>query len=205
MSALLGGGAYFLQPQGGLTASRVLISWNTFTVLFLVLAWIWMTGQKAKQISSRYQEEDESAPVILLVVVFAALASLVAITALLSSVKQAGDTERAWRMGLAALTVASSWALVATMFTLHYADLFYRSRAGAADKPLAFPRTTHPVFSDFAYFAFTIAAARQTSDVSTAQGTIRKVVLLQSVVAFIFNLAILGFAINVTAGILGGN
>lgn len=184
--------------------SRVLVGWNTFTVLFLILAYAWMVGQTSKQISTHYEEEDETAPVILLFVVVGALLSLVAIVAQLASIEHAGDTERAYRIALAAVTVASSWLLVATMFTLHYANLYYRARSASEDRPLAFPKTPQPVFADFAYFSFTIAAACQTSDVSTAQGSIRRVVLVQTVVSFVFNLAILGFAVNVTAGILGG-
>lgn len=203
-SMLVGVAAFFVLPVGWPFVSRVLVSWNTFTVLFLVLAYLWMVGKTPKQIGSRYEQEDESAPVILLIVVVAALLSLVAIVAQLASIKHADDTEGAYRMALAALTVASSWLLVATMFTLHYADLFYRARSASEDRPLSFPKTPQPVFVDFAYFSFTIAAACQTSDVSTAQGTIRKVVLLQTIVSFVFNLAILGFAVNVTAGILGG-
>jgi uncharacterized membrane protein len=60
-----------------------------------------------------------------------------------------------------------------------------------------------PAFWDFAYFSFTIAAACQTSDVSTTNVAVRKVVIAQTLVSFFFNLSILGFAINVTAGLIG--
>jgi uncharacterized membrane protein len=202
-SAVAGICAYFTMPHDWQQLTRVLIGWNTFSLLFLILACIWMTDQSARQISSRYEEEDETAPVILLVVIVAALLSLIAIVMQLASIKSASGGERALHILLAALTVATSWVLVGTMFTLHYADLFYRARSASQERPLAFPKTAAPVFSDFAYFAFTIAAACQTSDVSTAQGPIRRVVLAQTIVSFVFNLAILGFAINVTAGILG--
>lgn len=203
-SALFGTAIFCALPRDWQLLTRILCGWNTFTVLFLVLAGVWMAGQSPSQIGSRYEQEDESAPVILLVVVVAALLSLVAIVAQLAAIKHADGTERTYRMALAALTVASSWLLVATMFTLHYANLFYRGRTVPETRPLAFPKTPQPVFADFAYFSFTIAAACQTSDVSTSAGTIRKVVLAQTIVSFVFNLAILGFAINVTAGLLGG-
>jgi uncharacterized membrane protein len=86
------------------------------------------------------------------------------------------------------------------MFTVHYADMFYSADADHA--PLLFPDTPEPVFWDFAYFSFTIAAACQTADVSTRQAGIRRVVIAHSIISFLFNLAILGFAINVTAGLL---
>ncbi len=112
-----------------------------------------------------------------------------------------GNTEKCVRIALAGLTVIDSWILIPAMFTLHYADMFYSAEPDS--RPLEFPDKGEPVFWDFAYFAFTIAAACQTADVSTAQGPIRKVVLAHSVLSFFFNAAILGFAINVTAGLLG--
>lgn len=203
VSTIVGLAAYLAMPEDWARLTRVLIAWNTFSVLFLILVFVWMVGKTAKEIGARYAQEDEAAAVILLVVIVAALLSLIAIVAQLASIKSAAGHERIFHIGLAALTVATSWLLVGTMFTLHYADLFYRARSASEEKPLSFPRTALPTFSDFAYFSFTIAAACQTSDVSTAQGTIRRVVLAQTIVSFVFNLAILGFAINVTAGILG--
>ncbi|MDE2053020.1 MAG: DUF1345 domain-containing protein, partial [Gammaproteobacteria bacterium] len=76
--------------------------------------------------------------------------------------------------------------------------------APSKDRPLAFPRTEMPSFWDFAYFSFTIAAACQTADVSTTQASIRRVVILHEIVSFAFNVAILGFAINITAGLIAG-
>jgi uncharacterized membrane protein len=86
------------------------------------------------------------------------------------------------------------------MFTVHYADMYYS--AVTDEQPLLFPETREPVFWDFVYFSFTIAAACQTADISTRKVGIRRVVVVQSIIAFLFNVAILGFAINVTAGLL---
>jgi uncharacterized membrane protein len=112
-------------------------------------------------------------------------------------------TERAAHFALAALTLVNSWILVPTMFTTHYADMFYSAKEG--DRPLRFPETPLPVFWDFVYFSFTIAAACQTADVSTLNAGVRKAVIAQTLISFLFNASILGFAINVTAGLIGGN
>jgi uncharacterized membrane protein len=89
------------------------------------------------------------------------------------------------------------------MFTTHYADMFYS--VNDDDRPLRFPNTPMPVFWDFAYFSFTISAACQTADVSTEHASIRKVVIAHTLISFLFNASILGFAINVTAGLIGAN
>jgi uncharacterized membrane protein len=193
---------FFVLPVHLSLVARVLMSWNGGAILFLVWVFVWMSNCTAEQLYMRYKEEDETAALILVVVTCAALLSLVAIVLLLSTVKQVAGTERVLHIGLAALTVVTSWLLVPTMFTLHYADAFYS--AGDDDRPLLFPQTLRPVFWDFAYFSFTIAAACQTADVSTANTSIRKTVLAHSVIAFVFNASILGFAVNISAGLLSG-
>jgi len=71
------------------------------------------------------------------------------------------------------------------------------------NKVLLFPdKIALPGYWDFAYYAFTIAVAAQTADVGTGNTSVRKISLLQAVLSFIFNLAILGLSINVGAGLM---
>jgi uncharacterized membrane protein len=199
-SLLVGTALFFVLPQGWSPLSRILVCWNGGVALFLVLLFFWMRALTPQQICSKYIEEDESAPFILIGVVLAAILSLIAIVEPLANLKSVTGAERAAHFALAATTLASSWILVPTMFASHYADLFYS--APEAQRPLRFPDTPMPVFWDFAYFSFTIAAACQTADVSTMSADIRRIVLGHTVVSFLFNAAILGFAINVTAGLI---
>jgi uncharacterized membrane protein len=199
ISTVVGVVLFFVLPTQWGTLARVLVAWNAGVMLFLTWVFAWMRSCSAEQLYKKYKEEDESAVMILGVVTCAALLSLVAIIALLSTVKQVTGFERAAHVALAAFTVMNSWLLVPTMFTLHYADAFYS--ATEDDRPLLFPQTQRPVFWDFAYFSFTIAAACQTADVSTANTEIRRTVLVHSLIAFIFNASILGFAVNISAGL----
>jgi uncharacterized membrane protein len=203
ISLAVGGVIFFFLPQHWSTLSRVLVCWNFGVALFLALIFVWMTSLTAEQICSRYIEEDESAPIILAVVTIAALLSLVAIVEPLANLKHAVGAERVAHFALAALTLVNSWILVPTMFTTHYADMFYS--ASEEDRPLRFPETPMPVFWDFAYFSFTIAAACQTADVSTLNAAARRAVITHTLISFLFNASILGFAINVTAGLIDGN
>jgi uncharacterized membrane protein len=202
ISATGGAVVFFFLPAGWSTISRVLIGWNCGVDLFLILIYFWMTSLTAEKICSRYIEEDETAPFILAVVTAAALLSVVAIVEPLATIKQVSGAARIAHFALAALTLINSWVLVPTMFTTRYADMFYS--AAEDERPLLFPKTPMPVFWDFAYFSFTIAAACQTADVSTMNAGVRKVVIAHAVISFLFNASILGFAINVTAGLIGG-
>jgi len=196
----LGAASFFVLPHSLTYITRLLVSWDFGVMLFLLLIFVWMRGLTAEQLYAHYVEEDPSAPIILVAVIGAALLSLLAIVEPLATLRHAAHGERIWRFALAAGTLTGSWLLVPTMFTMHYADLFYS--ASASERPLAFPRTEMPDFWDFAYFSFTIAAACQTADVSTTEAGIRRVVILHEIISFAFNVAILGFAINITAGLI---
>lgn len=167
------------------------------------MMFVWMTRLSAEEICTKYIEEDESAPIILVVVILAALLSLIAIIEPLATLKHATGAQRIAHFALATATLVNSWILVPTIFTTHYADMFYSAKA--ENRPLKFPETPMPVFWDFAYFSFTIAAACQTSDVPTLNTDVRKTVIAHTVISFLFNASILGFAINVTAGLIGAS
>lgn len=202
ISCLLGTALFFFLPPQWSAITRILVCWDCGVGLFLILIYSWMTRLSAERIRSRYVEEDQSEQFILIIIVCAALLSVVAIVEPLASLRRVTGTARLAHIALAAVTLVNSWLLVPTIFTTHYAGMYYS--AAEDERPLSFPRTAMPVFWDFAYFSFTIAAACQTSDVSTTNAAVRKVVILQTLVSFFFNLAVLGFAINVTAGLIGG-
>ena len=190
---------FFVLPTQLPVITRVLVSWNVGVLLYVTLVLWWMRRQNAEAICAHYKDEDQAAPVILMVSIIAAILAMVSIVGLLAMLDQLNPAQRSLHLTLAAFTVIDSWLLIPTMFTMHYADMFYSAAPDA--RPLQFPDTPMPAFWDFAYFSFTIAVACQTADVSTRPGTIRKVLIVHSVLSFFFNVAILGFAINVTAGL----
>jgi uncharacterized membrane protein len=203
IAVIVGDVLFFLLPAHWSPLSRVLVSWNCGVALFLALIYLWMTSLTAEQICSRYMEEDSSAHFILVLVTLAALLSLIAIVEPLATIRHVAGRERIAHFALATMTLIDSWLLVPTIFTTYYADVYYS--ADQQHRPLRFPDTDMPVFWDFAYFSFTIAAACQTADVLTTRWSIRKVVLAHELISFLFNASILGFAINVTAGLIGGS
>ncbi len=193
---------FFLLPAHWATMIRLLVCWNTAVLTFLISVFGSMSNLSAEQLSERYRDEDETAPVILVISIIASISAIVSIVAFPAMLREVGAAEKPLRIALVALTVIDAWMLIPTMFTLHYVDMFYSSTPDA--RPLRFPGTQTPTFWDFAYFSFTIAVAFQTADVTTTPGAIRKVLIAQSVLSFLFNAAILGLAINVTAGLAGG-
>lgn len=54
-------------------------------------------------------------------------------------------------------------------------------------------------FRPFLYFAFTLAVASQTADVAVTSQPMRRLVVVQSLLSFGFNTAILAFTVNIAA------
>jgi uncharacterized membrane protein len=90
-----------------------------------------------------------------------------------------------------------SWALIHTIFALHYAHEFYDEIAGGG---LAFPGDDkEPDYWDFVYFSFVIGMTSQVSDVGITSKQIRRTAAAHGVVAFFFNAALLALTINLAA------
>ena len=80
---------------------------------------------------------------------------------------------------------------------LHYAHGYYvQDESGGDCRGLDFPGTRTPDYGDFAYFAFTLGMTFQTSDVAISSPATRRVVLLHTFAAFVFNIGVIAFTIN---------
>jgi uncharacterized membrane protein len=193
--------AYLLPTHVGAVA-RGLISWNVTTWTYLLLVGWLMTRSDHHRVRYVALQEDQTALAVLAIMSLGALASVVAIVFELASVGKLPFSQRLFHYLLTGFTVVGSWCMVATIFTFHYAVLFYKSPCDA--RALGFPdREPEPDYWDFLYFSFTIAVAAQTSDIAVLSRTARKAVLAQSVLAFFFNAAILGLSVNIAASAVG--
>lgn len=184
------------------TVTRVLIGWDIAVWLYLLLMGWLMTRASRAQVRAIAEREDETGLLVLVVLSAAAVASLVAIVMELSTSKGIPDNIRIAHYLLTGATVLGTWLFIGTLFTFHYARLFYQ--ASGDRRPLFFPENEpNPDYWDFLYFSFTIAAASQTGDVNLMTGQMRKTALAQTILSFFFNVSVLGFAINIAAGLVG--
>ena len=94
-----------------------------------------------------------------------------------------------------------SWFLVHTTFGMRYAHLYYGDSKTNKGSGLDFPGTDEPDFIDFAYFSFVLGMTFQVSDVEISSRKIRRLSLLHSLIAFIFNTVIVALTINALAGL----
>ena len=136
---------------------------------------------------------------LLILIGFSALAALGGIIAELGGAKSTAGTEAGLQIACGMLTIVLSWVFVHTIFTLHYAHEFYGEGRDHRTGGMLFPDDQDPDYWDFTYFAFTVGMCAQVSDVTVSSKAIRRTVLAHSVIAFLFNAALLALTVNIAA------
>lgn len=180
---------------------RALIGWNSGVWSYLlIMAWTMFRADHSR-VRAIAERQDESGGAVLGAVVVGAILSVYAIVTELANMKEAAEHVKALHYGFTALTVIGSWLLVGVMYCFHYAHIYYTASKHAL--PLEFPdQHTQPNYWDFLYFSFTLSVAVQTSDVTVRTRAMRKLVLGHCVLAFFFNLVILGLSVNIAASLV---
>jgi uncharacterized membrane protein len=201
LSMVLGGVLALLWPGASNAVTRALFGWNVAVWLYLALAGWMMVHADHHSLRRAAQAQAESIATVLAMVCLACVVSLVGAVAELSAARVPG-ARHAWPHVLfACVTVAGSWLLLPTVFALSYASRYHGSAGGSG---LRFPEgdaDLRPDYGDFLYVAFTIAMAAQTADVCVTSSPMRRLVLLQALLSFAFNTAILAFTINLAASL----
>lgn len=201
LATVAGIAAGFLVPNAPTLVTRCLLGWNLGVWLYLALVGVMMMRSDRDRLKRVAIAQAEGARTVLVVVALAALFSLGAVVVELSAAKGVDSRHALRHIGLALSTVVSSWLLLPILFCLNYASSFHADPSGTG---LGFPEADaefEPDYGDFLYFSFTVAVTAQTSDVAVTTRSMRRLVLLQSVLSFVFNTMILAFTINMAASL----
>jgi uncharacterized membrane protein len=174
--------------------------WNAAALGFLLTTWpiiIQADGSRAPQFALREDQTQGSARVLL---VGASVASLLGAGYALDLAGQESGPRRLLLIGAAVLTVVLSWCVINTVYTLRYADQYFRSKPGG----IAFGTEDgqqHPGYRDFAYVAFTIGMTYQVSDTALRDPQIRRTVLVHAVLSYVFGVVIVAGSVNLISGL----
>lgn len=181
----------------------VLAGWDAAAAGFLAVAWGVIRradGARTRDLATR---EDETRQTAAALVVGSSVASLLAVAKALAAAGSKVGGERHAYVAAALVTVVLSWTVVNTLYTLRYADIYY---GHPGDRGVEFGGPAEPEslpdYRDFAYLAFTIGMCYQVSDQTLRNRQLRRVVLVHSVVSYVFGVVIIASAINAVAGLL---
>jgi uncharacterized membrane protein len=184
------------------TLEKVLFSYNFFQWIYLFSLLFLIFKSKSADIKKLAMAQDESTSFVLPFSSMASIITLAAIGVELSSAKETHGVLKSIHLALPAITLIGVWALLPTLFAIHYAHMYYLAK-DEKNRPMTFPDSPdHPDYFDFLYFSVTVALTSQTSDTAITSSIGRKIVLMQSIVAFLFNTSILALGINVAASLL---
>lgn len=176
----------------------VLVGWDALAATFV--AWVWVTvarftPDQTRDLATREDDGRVATPILLL---SASVVSLVGVGLALFKASNANTSGQASLTVASVLTVALSWLVVHTVFTLRYAHEYYTAPVGGID----FKSDDDPDYQDFAYLAFTIGMTFQVSDTDVQGRKVRRTVLKHSLLSYLFGSVILAVVINVIAGIV---
>jgi len=189
-----GGITYLSIPELGLRHG-VMAAFDVAVIFFFIICAPLLTHESERMRISACRNDANRAVLLLLSVAV----SFVILAAIATELMQ-GDARHPYTLGLIVGTLALGWLFSNFIYALHYAHLFYSEKDGGDSRGIEFPETKEPDYFDFLYFSICLGMTFQTSDVTITNGKVRQVVTLHCLAAFVFNLGVLGFTINVLGG-----
>jgi len=173
------------------------VGWDGAAITLLVWTWLTIWPMNADEASAHATREDPGRAASDVLLLSAAVASLAAVGFFLLQASSAKPPTQDILAALGVGTVALSWFVVHTVFTLRYAMLYYTGPDGGVD----FNQSAAPRYGDFAYLAFTIGMTFQVSDTDLQTPTIRATALRHALLSYLFGAVILATTINLVAGL----
>lgn len=175
----------------------LLAGWDAFAFVLagLILLDFFRHSHSAKQTAMIAGQDDMGSKALDTIVLVAGFASIIAV-AMLMSAKDSGLSHAVFGL----MSIMLSWLVIHLIYTLRYAHLYYKNQRGGID----YNSNEKPVFTDFAYLAFTIGMTYQVSDTSITDSEIRKTALFHAVVSFIFGVVIIASTINTVVSLANG-
>ena len=211
LGLVAGGLGAWLAPASMAPLARAVAGWDGFAATNLALIVLGMRLVDTDAIRRVAASKDLPRTVAFVVVIGGAMASLLAVVGLLSTLKNLPEEAKALHLALGVGAVALAWALVHCVFTLRYAHAYYDADDQGHDEGgLVFPDDIgkdckdklQPNYLDFAYFAFVVGMTAQTADIGISSRGIRRIALLHGIISFVFNTAIVALTIGTIGGVL---
>jgi uncharacterized membrane protein len=173
------------------------MGWAAASLTYLIWVWAVVGRLRADATAAHARREDPGRGVSDALVLSATVASFAGVALILLDASNAEGGTKAAIISMALGSVALSWFLVHTLFTLRYASIYYQDRAG-----VDFNEDKLPRYLDFAYLAFTVGMTFQVSDTDLKTEAIRTTVLRQALLSYLLGTIVLATTINLVAGLI---
>ena len=186
------GGMFWVKQAGW--AEALVWGFDVAAFLFIVSLYPLSRDHTAEEMRRHSAANDANRAMVLAITALVMLAVMAAIASDLRPAQQ-GNLIAVFKL---VATLSLAWFFTTLVFTLHYAHNFYREAEGKrGDRGgVNFAETPEPDYWDFAYLSFTAGMTFQVSDVVITCGHLRRVMILQSLLSFVFNIGVIAFIIN---------
>jgi uncharacterized membrane protein len=174
-----------------------LVVWDV--IVFVYGLWVWLSVWPMNEADTKSHAVSENpgralADTFLL---FASVASIVAVVVLLVDASNSEGTKKVVSICLGLASIILSWAMVHTVYMLKYARLYY----GQSEGGIEFNEKDSPRYQDFAYLAFTLGMTFQVSDTDLMTKELRKAALKHALLSYVFGTVIIATTINTLASL----
>lgn len=182
--------------------TQTLLAWCLGAGTYLFLAWWLAVTLDATQTRERAQAQDQPGLIVFGLIFLSVFASSAAIAFMLHGIKDLSTLQRYGHLALSILALGASWLLMQSIFSYRYAHLYYQvpQHGKLHGAGLEFPGKLDPDYFDFMYYAHVVGMTSQVSDVVVSSRSMRRLTLLHSISAFVFNILVLALGINLMAG-----
>jgi uncharacterized membrane protein len=176
------------------------LGWDLAGIVFLGSVWHVILGADAAHVERLANREDETRGGATALLATVCTASLFSVGYALGAAGHRTGFGRVLLISVSIATVAISWIVLNTVYTLRYAHLYY----GQSGHGIVFRDgdSPPPTYRDFAYVAFTVGMTYQVSDTALRDPRLRRTVLGQALLSYIFGAFIVAGAVNLIAGLV---
>ncbi|MFT4211776.1 MAG: DUF1345 domain-containing protein [Microbacterium sp.] len=178
-------------------AAGLLAGWAAFAgvnVAWILLALWPMDGAQTRAHARR---DDPGRTTAGFVAVIGSLASLGAVLVVLVQTEDTPRWESFVLAAVAVVSVAASWLLIQVDYMLRLAAVYFADPEGGID----FHQDEDPTYTDFAYVSFGLGMTYQIADTDVRTNAIRRLVIAQTLLAYLFGAVILATVINLVTGL----
>lgn len=178
-------------------AAGLLSGWGMGALITVV--WILVVVWRMDAVATRAhaQREDPGRRVARVISVIGSVASLAAVAAVLLQASTLGRVEGFVLAAIAAGSVIASWALIQVDYMLRVAREYYAEPVGG----ISFNQAEDPMYTDFVYFSVGLGMTYQVADTNVQTNQIRRLVIAQTMLAYLFGAVILATVINLVSNL----
>ncbi|WP_164233419.1 DUF1345 domain-containing protein [Microbacterium hydrocarbonoxydans] len=178
-------------------AAGILSGWGAFALINVIWVLLLIWPMDAQATREHATLEAPGRRIARLISIAGSLVSLGAVLVVIIQAQDAPGIDEYLLAGIAVVSVAASWMLIQTEYVLRYARMYYGDPVGGID----FNQQEDPEYTDFVYFSVGLGMTYQVSDTNVTDNGVRRVVIAQTVLGYLFGTVILASIINLVVGL----